>query len=72
MMLRTLQGQGPKINAVMRPVLKFTHDQVLARVPADCDTADPGWYEPDVEDWFPKSMADAMVLRPADPFTWKP
>jgi ribose transport system substrate-binding protein len=72
MMLRTLQGQGPKINAVMRPVLKFTHDQVVARVPADCDTADPGWYEPDVEDWFPKSMADAMVLRPADPFTWKP
>jgi|TARA_B110000114_G_C15098575_1_gene403402 ribose transport system substrate-binding protein len=72
MMLRTLQGQGPKINAVMRPVLKFTHDQVMARVPADCNTADPLWFEPKVEDWFPKPMADAMVLRPADPFTWKP
>ena len=72
MMLRTLQGQGPKINAVMRPVLKFTHEEVVARVPADCDTADPRWFEPEVEDWFPKSMADAMVLRPEDPFTWKP
>ncbi len=72
MMLRTLQGQGPKINAVMRPVLKFTHDQVVARVPENCDITDPHWFEPDVEEWFPKSMADAMVLRPEDPFTWKP
>jgi ribose transport system substrate-binding protein len=72
MMLRTLQGQGPKINAVMRPVLPFTHAQVMAKVPEDCDTADPLWFEPELEDWFPKSMADAMVLRPQDPFNWKP
>ncbi|MER8695310.1 ABC transporter substrate-binding protein [Mesorhizobium opportunistum] len=72
MMLRTLEGQGPKIQSVIRPVLKFTYDDVKASMPEDCSIDDPKWFEPKAEAWFPKSMADAMVTRPADPFTWKP
>ena len=72
MMLRTLQGQGPKIQSVVRPVMKFTHEDVVKNLPEDCSIDDPNFMEPKPEEWFPPSMADAMVLRPADPFTWKP
>ncbi|WP_151118204.1 ABC transporter substrate-binding protein [Hypericibacter adhaerens] len=71
MMLRTLQGQGPKIQSVIRPVLKFTYDDVKAALPEDCKIDDPNWIEPPAEAWFPKALADDMVLRPADPMTWK-
>ncbi len=72
MMLRTLQGQGPKIQSVVRPVMQFGYEDVLENIPEDCSIDDPTWMEPAPEAWFPPSMADAMVLSPADPFTWKP
>ncbi len=72
MMLRTLEGQGPKIQSVIRPVLPFTYEDVKAAIPEECSIDDPNWMEPKAEAWFPPEMADAMVLRPADPFTYKP
>jgi ribose transport system substrate-binding protein len=72
MMLRTLEGQGPKIQSVVRPVMKFTYDDVVKNLPEGSSIDDPNWMEPNPEKWFPPSMGDAMVLRPADPFTWKP
>jgi len=72
MMLRTLEGQGPKIQSVIRPVLRFTYEDVKAALSEDCSIDDPNWLEPAAEEWFPASMADAMVLRPHDPLTWKP
>lgn len=72
MILRTLQGQGPKVQSVVRPVLEFTYEDIKAALPEDCSTDDPNWVEPKPDAWFPRSMADAMVLRPADSMTWKP
>lgn len=70
--LRVLEGQGPKIQSIVRPVLKYTYDDVKAQVPENCKTDDPKWMEAGAEKWFPASLGDAMMLRPHDPLTWKP
>ena len=70
--LRILEGQGPKIQSIVRPVLKYTLADIEPQVPQNCKIDDPNWVEPKAEDWFPASMADAMMLRPSDPMTWKP
>jgi ribose transport system substrate-binding protein len=70
--LRILEGQGPKIQSIVRPVMKYTLAEVQAQIPENCKFDDPNWLEPKAEEWFPPSMGDAMMMRPADPFTWKP
>ncbi len=70
--LRILEGQGPKIQSIVRPVLKYTYADVKAQVPENCKTDDPNWMEAGAEKWFPPSLGDAMMLRPHDPLTWRP
>lgn len=70
--LRILEGQGPKIQSIVRPVLRYTYTDVKAQVPKNCKIDDPNWMEPKAEEWFPASLGDAMMLRPHDPMTWKP
>jgi ribose transport system substrate-binding protein len=72
MALRTLEGQGPKIQSVLRPVMSFTYDDVLANTTEDCSIDDPNWMEPKPADWFPQALGDAMVTNPADPMAYKP
>jgi ribose transport system substrate-binding protein len=70
--LRILEGQGPKIQSMVRPVLKYSYAEAKAQLPENCKIDDPHWLEPKAEEWFPSSMADAMFSRPSDPMTWKP
>jgi ribose transport system substrate-binding protein len=70
--LRILEGQGPKIQSIVRPVMKYTLDEVQAQIPENCKFDNPNWLEPKSEEWFPPSMGDAMMVRPSDPFKWKP
>ena len=70
--LRILEGQGPKIQSIVRSVLKYTYEDAKAQVPENCKTDDPKWMEAGAEKWFPGSLGDAMMLRPHDPLTWKP
>ena len=70
--LRILEGQGPKIQSIVRPVMKYSLADAKAQLPENCKIDDPNWLEPKAEEWFPSSMADAMMLRPSDPMTWKP
>lgn len=66
-MIRTLQGQGPKIQSILtRPVL-MTKDEMLAAIPEDCSEQSPGWYHPSIEAWAGKEFLDNFFLRPADP-----
>ncbi len=70
--LRILEGQGPRIQSIVRPVLKYTLADVKAQVSENCKFDDPNWVEPKAEEWFPASLGDAMMLRPHNPMTWKP
>lgn len=70
--LRILQAQGPKLQTIVRPVMKFTIADINAQLPKDCSTDDQRWLEPKAEDWFPSSLADQVFARPSDPLIWKP
>lgn len=70
--LRILEGQGPKIQTIARPVMKYSIEDSNAQIPADCKIDDQRWLEPKAEDWFPVSLADQVFARPSDPVTWKP
>ncbi|TGS65577.1 sugar ABC transporter substrate-binding protein [Mesorhizobium sp. M3A.F.Ca.ET.201.01.1.1] len=69
--LRVLEGQGPKIQTIARPVLKYTIEDSNAQLPKDCKIDDQRWLEPKAEDWFPASLADQVFARPSDPLTWR-
>jgi ribose transport system substrate-binding protein len=71
-LLRVLEGQGPKIQSIVRPVMKYSIEENNAQVPADCKIDDQRWIEPKAEDWFPKALADQFFVRPSDPLAWKP
>lgn len=71
-MIRTLQGQGPKVQSIVRKVLPFTLDDVKAKVPENCNLNSTDWFEPDADKWFPSKTADAFFLHPQDPMSWKP
>lgn len=63
-MLRTLSGEGPKIQSMLRPVLPYTIDDVKAAIPEDCDLNSTGWIQPTAEQWWPKDVADQFFSHP--------
>lgn len=66
-MIRTLQGQGPKIQSILTRPVMMTKDEILAAIPEDCSEQSPGWYHPGIEAWAGKEFLDNFFLRPADP-----
>lgn len=68
--VRTLQGQGPKIQSVIREPLTFSYKEVAAALPADCDVNGSGWIQPGPEKWMPSSQLDQYFQRPHDPLTF--
>jgi ribose transport system substrate-binding protein len=66
-MIRTLQGQGPKIQSILTRPVMMTRDEMLAAIPEDCSEQSPGWYHPGIEAWAGKEFLDNFFLRPADP-----
>lgn len=65
-MIRTLQGDGPKIQTMLRPVLPYTLEDVRAALPEDCDVNSTDWIQPTADEWFPKEVADHYFLRSSD------
>jgi ribose transport system substrate-binding protein len=72
LIVRTLEGQGPKIQTVVRSVLPFSHDDVISALPEKCSIESPEFIEPSFDRWFPSAMVDAFFAHPHDPLTWKP
>lgn len=71
-MIRTLQGQGPKVSAILRPAVPYTLDDVNAQLPETCDPNSTDWIEPLNDGWWTPEAAAGFFLRPEDPLTWKP
>jgi ribose transport system substrate-binding protein len=66
-MMRTLQGQGPKIQSILTKPLLMTRDEMMEVIAEDCSEQSPGWYHPGIEAWASKEFLDNFFLRPADP-----
>jgi len=71
-MMRTLEGQGPKIQSILtKPqVLKF--DELTKVLDESCNENSDGWYNVGPESWASKAYLDQFFLRPADPEAFKP
>jgi ribose transport system substrate-binding protein len=70
--LRVLQGQGPKIQSILRPALPYTIEDVKQVLPEDCDPNSTEWIEPKGDSWATSAVLDGFFDKPHDPLTWKP
>jgi len=66
-MIRTLQGQGPKIQSILTRPVMMNKQEMLAAIAEDCSEQSAGWYHPGIEAWAGKEFLDNFFLRPADP-----
>lgn len=71
-MMRTLQGQGPKIQSILTSPLVMSREEMMAAIPEDCSEQSSGWYHPGIEKWAGKEYLDNFFLRPADPEKYDP
>ena len=71
-MMRTLQGQGPKVQSILTKPITMDFEQLKAVVNEDCNEESDGWYNPGIEAWAGKAYLDQFFLHPADPEAYKP
>jgi ribose transport system substrate-binding protein len=66
-MMRTLQGQGPKIQSILAKPVMMSKEEMMAAIPEDCSEDSDGWYHPGIDKWASAAYLDQFFLRPADP-----
>ena len=71
-MMRTLQGQGPKVQSILTKPITMDFEQLKAVVNEDCNEESDGWYNPGIEAWAGKAYLDQFFLHPSDPEAYKP
>lgn len=71
-MMRTLQGQGPKIQSVLVDPVVITYDDLKDIVPEDCDENAQNWYNVGQDKWGSTEYLDQFFVNPADPTQYKP
>jgi ribose transport system substrate-binding protein len=70
-MLRTLEGQGPKIASILIGSGPIHHDQLAGLLPKGTPYTSNEWLEPPYQDWFPSATMNMYFERPADPLRAK-
>ncbi|WP_208984354.1 ABC transporter substrate-binding protein [Stappia sp. TSB10GB4] len=72
-MMRTLQGQGPKVQSVLVDPVKITHQDLAEVMGEDCNEDSPDWLAVGASRWGQDpAYLDDFFLRPADPRAYKP
>jgi ribose transport system substrate-binding protein len=71
-MMRTLQGQGPKVQSILTTPIVMDQAMMMESIPADCSEQSDQWYHPGIEAWAGKEYLDNFFLRPADPEAYDP
>jgi len=66
-MMRTLEGQGPKIASIMIGPGAIHYDDLASLLPKGTSYTSNQWVDPPYEKWFPKKTMDMYFHRPADP-----
>ncbi|XWN29322.1 MAG: ABC transporter substrate-binding protein [Devosia sp.] len=69
--IRTLQGQGPIVQSILRPVYRVEAEDYVASLPEDCSIDSTEYIQPGIDVWFPNEMAAKYFLNPTDPLEWK-
>lgn len=72
-MMRTLQGQGPKLQSVMVAPVTLSYDDVAKALPEDCDENSQNWLAVGADKWGASpAYLDQFFANPADPMAYKP
>lgn len=72
-MMRTLQGQGPKVQSVLVDPVKMSHADLVAVMDEGCNPDSPDWLAVGADRWGgDPAYLDNFFLRPADPKAYKP
>ena len=71
-MLRTMMGQGPKIQSILVGPATESFDDIATYLDEDCDRNSTGWSNPGIENWAGKEYVDYFFARPADPEAYDP
>lgn len=71
-MMRTLQGQGPKVQSILVDSVRFDFDDLKEIMGEDCDENSDRWENVGIERWGGKKYLDNFFLHPADPEMYKP
>lgn len=72
-MMRTLEGQGPKIQSVLVDPVKLTYDDLTKVMDENCNLDSAEWLKVGAKSWgYDPSYLDDFFLRPADPRAFKP
>lgn len=72
-MMRTLQGQGPKIQSILVDPVKMSHADLVAVMNEDCSVDSAEWLAVGPERWgADPAYLDQFFLKPADPKAYKP
>lgn len=69
--MRTLQGQGPKIQSILRPVYRVSAEDYVAGLADDCSIDSTEFLQPGIETWFPDEWASGFFMNPVAPLEWK-
>ena len=72
-MMRTLEGQGPKLQSIMVDPIKLTYADVEKALPADCNPDTDGWLSVGNAKWGgDPAFLNQFFTKPADPEAFKP
>lgn len=71
-MMRTLEGQGPKVQSILVDPIKLTFDDLKKVMNEDCSLDSADWLSVGAANWgMDPAYLDGFFLRPADPRAYK-
>jgi ribose transport system substrate-binding protein len=71
-MMRTMQGQGPKIQSILVPTVVTKYEEVKALLDENCDRNSTEWLNVGIDVWGGTDYLDQFFLRPANPEDYDP
>jgi ribose transport system substrate-binding protein len=71
-MMRTMQGQGPKIQSILVPTVVTKFEEVKALLDENCDRNSTEWLNVGIDVWGGTDYLDQFFLRPANPEDYDP
>lgn len=71
MMMRTLEGQGPKVQTFVHPTAPFTYNDASSAVGSGCSTSGDAFTQPSMNSYFSQSVMNGYFEHPANPLDYK-
>jgi ribose transport system substrate-binding protein len=70
-MIRTLEGQGPRIQTFVHPTQPFTQSDASAAAGGGCSLTGDAFTQPGMSTYFPQSLMNEFFAHPSNPLTYK-